>query len=197
MRRTLVRGLLPLLFCIIPVLVAITIAVALEREAVSEYGTRLTNMDVIILSLGFSLFGFQIFLSWRALQWTGTGFNERPDPWLSHLAQATEWFPLMGLLGTVAGLLKTFSNFEETTPPGEVIKNFAPAITATGSGLFMALINIFPTWVVKVGRDLIQSLGGEEPIQGATIEENAPSGRSSARSSGTGRTTSAQRAARK
>ena len=40
---------------------------------------------------------------------------------------------------------------------------YAPAITATGSGLFMALINILPAWVVLFGRDLILTLGGGEP----------------------------------
>ena len=44
--------------------------------------------------------------------------------------------------------------------PAEIIRQYAPAITATGSGLFMALINILPTWVVMVGRDLIRQLGG-------------------------------------
>jgi hypothetical protein len=39
----------------------------------------------------------------------------------------------------------------------------APAITATGSGLFMALINILPAWVVMLGRDLILMLSGVQP----------------------------------
>ena len=34
---------------------------------------------------------------------------------------------------------------------------------ATGSGLFMALINILPAWIVMIGRPLILSLGGDEP----------------------------------
>jgi len=36
---------------------------------------------------------------------------------------------------------------------------------AVGVGLFMALINILPTWVVMVGRQLIVALagGGQEP----------------------------------
>ena len=33
-------------------------------------------------------------------------------------------------------------------------------ITATGSGLFMALMNILPTWIVNAGRDLILLLAG-------------------------------------
>src|SRR5262249_18660293 len=74
-----------------------------------------------------------------------------------------EWFPLLGLIGTVAGILQTFSSIEGPMPPEQIIRNYAPAITATGSGLFMALINILPTWVVMVGRDLIRTLGGDAP----------------------------------
>ena len=45
----------------------------------------------------------------------------------------------------------------------EIIRKYAPAITATGSGLFMALMNILPTWVVGLGRDMIRSLAGGAP----------------------------------
>ncbi len=107
-------------------------------------------------------------LTWRALQWRGGGFDERTDRWLSNLAQAAEWFPLMGLLGTVAGILQTFSQIEGPTAQARIIQLYAPALTATGSGLFMALINILPTWVVLLGRDLIRTLGGEaEPAEEA------------------------------
>ena len=80
-----------------------------------------------------------------------------------HLAQAAEWFPLLGLLGTVAAILQTFSSITGTVTPKEIITKYAPAITATGSGLFMALVNILPTWTVLVGRELILTLGGGEP----------------------------------
>ena len=53
------------------------------------------------------------------------------------------------------------------TPPAASmalrIKKYAPAITATGGGLYMALINILPSWVVGVGRDLIRGLAGVAP----------------------------------
>src|SRR5207302_1001279 len=72
-----------------------------------------------------------------------------------------EWFPLLGLLGTVAGILQTFSSIHGQTTQADIVRLYAPAITATGSGLFMALINILPTWVVILGRDLIRTLAGE------------------------------------
>ncbi|HEY8505914.1 MAG TPA: MotA/TolQ/ExbB proton channel family protein, partial [Gemmataceae bacterium] len=77
-----------------------------------------------------------------------------------HLAQAAEWFPLLGLLGTVAAILQTFGSLTPTVTPQEIIRKYSPAITATGSGLFMALLNILPTWMVVLGRDLIRSLAG-------------------------------------
>ena len=34
--------------------------------------------------------------------------------------------------------------------------------TEVRSGLFMALLNILPSWIVLLGRDIIRSLGGDE-----------------------------------
>jgi hypothetical protein len=163
-RRTLIQLFLPFCFCIVPLLAAVLIAVATPADALRFYLNRIrvSYMDWLILSLGFTLFLIQILLTWRALQWRGTRFDERPDRWLSNLAQAAEWFPLLGLIGTVAGILQTFSQITGQVPPERIIQLYAPAITATGSGLFMALINILPTWVVLIGRELILALGGGE-----------------------------------
>src|SRR5947209_11889991 len=84
-----------------------------------------------------------------------------------HLAQAAEWFPLLGLIGTVAGILQTFGNMKKGAEFDEIVRLYAPALTATGSGLFSALINILPTWVVLIGRDLIRTLSGEAPAEPA------------------------------
>jgi hypothetical protein len=130
-------------------------------------------IDWIILGLGTTLFVVQIILAWRALHWREEDFNEAVDPWLNHLATAAEWFPLLGLIGTVAAILQTFSSIgapgatPQDTVPKEIIRKYAPAITATGSGLFMALMNILPTWIVQIGRDLIRTLaGGPVPKKG-------------------------------
>jgi hypothetical protein len=141
------------------------IAVALPVAATDYYirQVRTSTIDWLILGLGAVLFVAQLLLAWRALQWRGTGFDERPDRWLSNLAQAAEWFPLLGLLGTVAGILQTFSSITGQVLPAEIIRLYSPAITATGSGLFMALINLMPTWVVLVSRELLLALGGGEP----------------------------------
>jgi hypothetical protein len=159
---------LPLVFCVIPLVAAGLVAVATPRGARDFYLSHLSSMDDLILGLGTAIFIVQVALCWRALQWRGTTFDHRPDRWLSNLAQAAEWFPLLGLIGTVAGILVTFGTIGEQAKEGvrvqtsDIIALYAPAITATGSGLFMSLINILPTWVVLLGRDLILSLGGRE-----------------------------------
>ena len=148
---------------------------AVPRDAMRHYLDRAQNspIDWLILSLGGVLFVSQIILAWRALRWRGDDFDERTDRWLNHLATAAEWFPLLGLIGTVAAILQTFSSLgapgvtPEQVSPRAIIGNYAPAITATGSGLFMALMNILPTWIVLLGRDLIRALaGGPAPKRG-------------------------------
>ena len=157
---------LPFAFCLVPVLGAGLVLAAVPPDARRDYLARLpdSGVDWVILALGFTLFAAQTYLAWRALRWqTGiANFDERADRWLTHLAQGAEWFPLLGLIGTVAAILQTFSSITPGSQPTpqDIIKKYAPAITATGSGLFMALINILPTWVVAVGRDSIRALGG-------------------------------------
>jgi len=166
LRRLWIHHLLPVAFCLVPVLGAGLVFAAVPADARRDYLARIqeSGVDWIILALGFTLFFAQTILAWRALRWqtAAMNFDERADRWLTHLAQGAEWFPLLGLIGTVAAILQTFGSFAHATNPSpqEIIRKYAPAITATGSGLFMALINILPTWVVAVGRDLIRSLGG-------------------------------------
>jgi hypothetical protein len=174
-RRTLIQTVLPTLFCLVPVAAGVLVAVAVPGEAMRDYLARVRHhpIDWLILGLGTVLFVTQIGLAWRALRPREDGFDEGADRWLNHLSSAAEWFPLLGLIGTVAAILQTFSSIgapgatPADTVPREIIRKYAPAITATGSGLFMALMNILPTWVVSVGRDLIRSLaGGPAPKRG-------------------------------
>jgi len=162
-RRLIIQHLLPLVFALVPAAVAVLVAASIPADAQRYYiqRVRISAIDWLILGMGTLLFVTQTLLVRRALKWQGDGFDEGPDPWLTHLAQAAEWFPLLGLIGTVAAILQTFNSTDFA--PQEVIKRYAPAITATGSGLFMALINILPTWVAQVGRDLIRSLAGGGP----------------------------------
>ncbi|MFO0877521.1 MAG: MotA/TolQ/ExbB proton channel family protein [Gemmataceae bacterium] len=163
MRRRLIQTLLPFAFAILPLLAALLILATLPPIARQFYFEHITPLDMVILSLGGGLFLLQSYLAFQALRWIGEGFNERPDPWLNRLAQSSEWFPLLGLIGTVGGILQTFSSITGTTAPERIIQLYAPALTATGSGLFMALVNILPAWMVLVGRGLITSLGDDDP----------------------------------
>ncbi|VTS01298.1 MotA/TolQ/ExbB proton channel family protein [Tuwongella immobilis] len=178
MRRLLIQLVLPLAFCLVPVMAAVLIAAVIPAEAKSDYLRRVwtSPIDWLILGLGFGMFVTQMLLSWQAFQWRGRSFDERPDRWLSYLAQAAEWFPLLGLIGTVAAILQTFSSINSTVTPQEIIRKYAPAITATGSGLYMALINILPTWVVMVGRELIQTLAGRNDASNGDASSGLPGG---------------------
>jgi hypothetical protein len=159
-RWFLIQVVLPFCFCLVPLFAAGLVAVSIPRDAMHFYLGHISTMDDLILVLGTILFVVQVLLCWRALKWQGSGFNEGPDRWVTNLAQAAEWFPMLGLLGTVGGILQTFSSVHGSIQPNEIIERYAPAMTATGSGLFMALINILPPWMVILGRDLILLLGG-------------------------------------
>ena len=161
MRRRLIQFLLPLVFALLPVLGAGLVLATLPPIAREFYFKHLTPLDMVIIGLGGTLFLLQTLLAYRALRWQGSTFDERPDAWLNRLTQTSEWFPLLGLIGTVGGILQTFSQITDKTSPQLIITLYAPALTATGSGLFMALINILPAWIVMIGRPLILSLGGE------------------------------------
>lgn len=182
MTRFWIHHALPVLLCALPVAAAVVVFFAVPPGARADYWERVQHspIDWLILAAGTVLFASQIGLTWRSLRWKGTNFDERPDRWLENLAQAAEWFPLLGLIGTVAAILQTFGSFKDAVnpTPQQIIREYAPAITATGSGLFMALMNILPQWVARVGRDLIRSLAGEAnvvPLTPATPDDYRPS----------------------
>ena len=158
MRRFLIGFLLPLLLCTLPFLAAALVLLCIPYTALVFFWKHFGMMEGLIVVGGIALFLVQMILCWSSLRWSGISFNEGSDRWLSNLAQAAEWFPMLGLIGTVAGILDAFS----THGSGGAIQPrvIAPAITATGAGLFMALINILPTWIVILGRDMILLLSG-------------------------------------
>lgn len=160
MRRFLAVWCLPILISLLPFAGSVCIIASLPATARDFYLVRLTRLDTLLIGLGTALFLLQSLLAWKALRWKITSFDETADDWISHLAQAAEWFPLLGLLGTVASILQTFSSIHGPMPAEKIIQLYGPAITATGTGIFMALVNILPAWTVLVGRDFILLLGG-------------------------------------
>lgn len=165
MRRFWIHQVLPAAFAAVPVLAAALVFFAIPGDARSHYLERVRTapIDWIIIGVGYTLFAVQVVLAWRALRWQETDFDVKADRWLGHLCQAAEWFPLLGLIGTVAAILMTFNSIKPGITPQDIIHTYAPAITATGGGLYMAFINILPVWVVAVGRDLIRALAGIAP----------------------------------
>ena len=176
MRRLWIHNVLPTAFAAIPPLAAALLFFAVPGEARGHYLRRIETspIDWIIIGIGFTLFVTQIVLAFRALRWQEDDFDTRADRWLTNLSQAAEWFPLLGLIGTVAAILQTFSSIKPGVTPQDIIHTYAPAITATGGGLFMAFINILPIWVVTVGRDLIRALAGFVPVPTARTTEPPP-----------------------
>src|SRR5438552_10202955 len=100
-RRFVIRFLLPSLLCLFPLVLAVVVTWAIPPLARRFYLDQIvrSKIDWLILASGAVLFFWQIHLSWRALRWRETGFNEDLDGRLSNLAQAGEWFPLLGLIG--------------------------------------------------------------------------------------------------
>lgn len=177
MRRLWIHNLLPAIFCAIPAAVAVLIFAAVPAAARADYLMRLQDsaIDWLILAIGTTLFLAQTAMAWKAMKWRDDKqkFDENADEWLTHLAQAAEWFPLLGLIGTVAAILQTFSSFGPGSKPAaeEIIQKYGPAITATGSGLFMALLNILPSWMVTTGRKLIRGVAGAPPEEVVSLSK--------------------------
>jgi hypothetical protein len=173
-RRLWIHNVLPLAFAAIPALAAALVFFAIPGDARHLYFQRVQTapIDWIIIGVGFTLFGTQLILTFRALRWQETDFDVKADRWLTNLSQAAEWFPLLGLIGTVAAILLTFDSIKpgERVDASKLVHTYAPAITATGGGLYMAFINILPIWIVAVGRDLIRALAGFAPASSPPAE---------------------------
>jgi hypothetical protein len=159
-RRLLIRGILPILFCLVPFLATALIVLCIPHKALSFFAEHFGLMELLIIGGGVFLFFMQMILAYVALFTRGTRMDEGVDRWISHLAQAAEWFPMLGLIGTVAGILEAFASYSGSAIQPRLI---APAITATGAGLLMALINILPSWIVLLGGDFIMMLSGPAP----------------------------------
>jgi len=167
MRSFIVRCLAPLLLCLLPVAAAGFLIAAAPPTAYDFYVDRVASspLDWFILTLGGILFLCQLVLAFRGLRWRERGFDQRGDAALLTLYSAAEWFPLLGLLGTVIGILQTFSvvGSREAVAQREIIRLYAPALTTTASGLLMAFLNLLPGWLVTLGRRMILGLAAAGP----------------------------------
>ncbi len=160
MRKFVIRGILPIVFSLVPFLAAALVVLCIPRVARQFFIDNFGMMEALIIGGGVLLFLLQMLVAWLALVNRGAANEAALDRWLTNLAQGAEWFPMLGLIGTVAGILEAFATHQGSAIQPRVI---APAITATGAGLLMALINILPSWIVILGGDLIMMLSGRSP----------------------------------
>jgi hypothetical protein len=161
-RVWLIRQFLPLILTLLPVAGGVVMVFAVPQGARDFYLQYLRDsyLDWVILGLGTLFWVCQLWWTRKALQWQSQSFDERYDTWLQGMYQAAEWFPLLGLFGTVTAILQTFGkiSLQEAITQREIVGMYAPALTTTTSGLLMAFLNILPAWLVKQGRRLILSL---------------------------------------
>jgi len=159
MKRFVIVWMIPSVLCLLPGIAGIALVLAMPETALRFYLDRVREsyLDWLILGLGTGLAIIQLWLVWRALRWQETDFDTRQDEVLQQMAWAAEWFPLLGLFGTVAGILQTFATIglRQVVPQQEILRLYAPALTTTASGLLMALVNVVPWWLVVVGRRFI------------------------------------------
>lgn len=106
-----------------------------------------SSIDKIILLLGFTLVGLHVFGIYKRHKGRETFFVQEIKSYQQFLLNITELLPLFGLLGTVLGLLNTFSSFQTTsggdgTEISSMIQSFAPAMSSTISGILMAILNL-------------------------------------------------------
>lgn len=162
MRAFVIRRILPVLFTLVPVAAAVLVVAAVPQRALDFYlgHVRDSYLDWFILGLGAIFFVVQLALTWRALTWRECDFDTRFDDWLRRLQQTSDWFPLLGLFGTLVGILQTFSRIavQEHVKQQEIVQLYAPSLTTAASGLLMAFLNLLPLWLSASGRGLILSL---------------------------------------
>ncbi|MFT3883509.1 MAG: MotA/TolQ/ExbB proton channel family protein [Gemmatales bacterium] len=102
---------------------------------------RDSGIDWFILSWGSLL--IVAHLIGLVARWRGSSmvFMQGLERYRTVLLSMTELLPILGLLGTVLSLMATFQGFqttiEETPNLAETLRTFAPALSATCSGLLM------------------------------------------------------------
>lgn len=110
------------------------------------YWNNLSVFDWGIIIYGILLFLGHIVLFFAHCTsdkiWANQGIKVRQEI----LLMLSELLPLLGLLGTVLALLYTFQGIETVSDGnidiGQIIRNFAPALTTTASGIICLIPNL-------------------------------------------------------
>jgi len=93
--------------------------------------------------LGLSVLGLAILL-WKA---SGLRKGRRDRRGLATVSTIITAEPMLGILGTVTGIMQTFSSFDAasgTVNPFASISGIGEALTTTAAGLVAALVLLFP-----------------------------------------------------
>lgn len=106
-----------------------------------------TGFDYIILTLGLMLIIAHLIGIAGRLWGRSFFFVQDLDRYRTFCLLVTELLPVLGLLGTVLGLMNTFHSFEVvgsgTSPDlAQMVQSFAPAMSTTISGLLMVAPNL-------------------------------------------------------
>jgi len=114
-----------------------------------QYFTQIGNgswFDIFIIAVGVMLMLAHIQALLLRLAGRRRKFVQDLGRRQQFLLSMIEILPMLGLIGTVIGLLNTFALFDtgENAQPdlSLVVKEFAPALTTTLSGLAMAVPNL-------------------------------------------------------
>lgn len=107
-------------------------------------------LDQIILVFGTMLVLAHVFGLVMRVDGKRTFFVQKLGRYRTLLLMLTEILPVLGLLGTVFGLMNTFASFELSNDGGpgsavdlsRTIAAFAPALSTTISGLLMIMPNL-------------------------------------------------------
>lgn len=105
-----------------------------------------SGMDWLIYFWGISLMLahlYGLFMRWQS---KSPFYVQGLDRYRTMLLALTELLPVLGLTGTVLSLMATFQGFEstgdETPDMAATIRTFAPALSATCSGLLLVAPNL-------------------------------------------------------
>jgi hypothetical protein len=106
-----------------------------------------TGFDYIILGLGLLLIVAHLVGIAGRLQGRSFFFVQDLERYRTFCLLVTELLPVLGLLGTVLGLMDTFHSFQlagngKTPDLGQMVQSFAPAMSTTISGLVMVAPNL-------------------------------------------------------
>ena len=100
--------------------------------------------DRVILFLGIVMLVAQTILFLGYVFKTAT-LDRTAKKWLAWCCMLFELFPLLGLLGTICGLLNTFEGIKVADTGfdvGSMLGDFAPALTTTVSGIIALMVNL-------------------------------------------------------